>query len=269
MAFFFRKLTEITFKHRAVVILAAAVFFCSAITSQSPPKYREALELYNSGDFQKSLDIIRSIFAENSNSYELRMLAAADYSRLGNYESALQHLQYCMKDHPDRVEPKIFISGVMRKSGRLLESIRIARLGLAQHGENLPLRLELARSLYKVGQYVPARQMLDRILIADPKNFDAFYLDGLIYLRQGNYETAEFRLRNAVQYRPSDRNQLKDLYNNLGVALEKNGDRILSQGNKQQAMAVYNDAKSQYETARDSGSDTAVKNLERLSQKMR
>ena len=64
--------------------LAIAIVFASAAGSAlfaAPPEYAEAVKLYRAGQYEQSLELIRSVFDANKGSLELRMLAAANYHR--------------------------------------------------------------------------------------------------------------------------------------------------------------------------------------------
>lgn len=150
-------------KNRFFRLTAIAVFLSAPLFADPPEGYNQAIEHYNAGRFDKSLEVIRGIFEANKNSYEVRMLAAANHANLRNYDAAIQHMHW-IKDHPEKVEAKVLFASILRKSGHFYDAIRVARSVLDAGTENLPLRMELARSLYRVGQYAPARQQVEKIL---------------------------------------------------------------------------------------------------------
>lgn len=258
-------------KNRFFRLTAIAVFLSAPLFADPPEGYNQAIEHYNAGRFDKSLEVIRGIFEANKNSYEVRMLAAANHANLRNYDAAIQHMQYCIKDHPEKVEAKVLFASILRKSGHFYDAIRVARSVLDAGTENLPLRMELARSLYRVGQYAPARQQVEKILQSQSNNYDAIALDGLIFLRQGNLENAEFRLSNALTLTPGDNPDRQHILNNLGFVLEKTGDRYLAQGDKQHSVASYREAQKRYNEAKNAGPvlELINRNLERIAQKLK
>jgi len=203
-----------------LMLLAGA----GGLSAKKPPRYDEALKLYARGKYNESLEVIRKVITVQYRPYAMRMLAAANYSKLNKHQNAIEHMLWCIKENPGRAEPRIFLVGLLRKTGHHRRALSYAAGSMARHGENVHLRLEMARANYLLGRHREARRHLDILMRKDRKNSDAVFLDGLIFLRQGNFDIAEFRFRHALSLKPKNRIVLADLYNNLGFALEKKGD---------------------------------------------
>ena len=230
--------------------------------------YRNALKLYQQGEYNRSLEVIRSVFNSAPQSYELRMLAAANYMRLGSYPNAATHLRTCIRQHPKRPEPVAMLGSVYRAMKQPGAAVTFLINGIVRHKGDARLRMELAQVYYSLGKYFPARQQLERILQANANYFDALYLDGMIFLREGKYENAEFRLNQALNQKPRNKRVLASLYNNLGMALERSGDTY-RQTEKGRSDFYYKNAEDNYGFALkvDPNHPTAGANRDRIRTK--
>lgn len=190
-----------------------------------PAEYAEAVKLYKNGQYEESLSIIRSVFDDNKGSLELRTLAAANYRKLNNFESALSHMMYAMREHPDKSEPALYYAELQKESGAPARAIDTLRRVAGKFPNDPWARYELAAAFVNQKNYVEARKQIESIITKNPNFFQAIYLDGLIYLIQGSYETADFRFNNALRIKINDNEWLKRLYNNLGFVNEKLADK--------------------------------------------
>ncbi len=202
-------------------ILSVVLLLPQSLLGEFSPEYREAVKLYAVARYRDSLEKIRLVFDRSPNSLELRLLAAANYKMLKEYNLARAHIAMALKEHPQRLEPYALKAALQRRQGRYWSAISTAQKGVQVFGEKAPLRLEIASAYYSMNRFVRARLHLQKVLELEPHNFYATYLDGLIFLKQGRYELAEFRLRNALELEIEEAEDLADLYNNLGVVLER------------------------------------------------
>ncbi len=213
------------------------------------PGYTDALSLYSSGKFNDSLEKVREIFATHSGAYELRLLAAANYNKLGDFNSAVAHLNYSIQDYPARYEPRLILAGILRKQKLYSRAIYMARSALPLTNDKLPLQMEVARSFYLARNYPAAQKTVDDIIALDVNYFEAIYMDGLLYLRKNKFESAEFRLKQALQYAPINSPVRDDLMNNLGYSIEQNAIVALKNGDAQKATAMFQEAVKYYKDA--------------------
>ncbi|MBW7858729.1 MAG: tetratricopeptide repeat protein [Leptonema sp. (in: Bacteria)] len=234
-----------------------------AYTGAVPTEYSTAVELYQKGSYEESLNLIRSVFDDNKGSLELRSLAAANYQKLGNYESALSHMMYAMKEHPDKPEPALYYAELQKESGAPNRAIDMLRRTAGKFPNDPWVRYELAASFVNQKNYVEARKQLESIIAKNPNFFQAIYLDGLIYLIQGSYETADFRFNNALRIKINDSEWLKRLYNNLGLVNEKIADKEMNPQFKKEKL---DSAKDYYKKALkiDQNYAIAKSNLDRV-----
>ena len=148
-------------------------------------------------------------------------------------------------------------------------SLKAARRRIQRSANSVPLRLEIAATYYSTGNYTAARTHLEKVLSLEPGNFHAIYMDGLIFLRKGEFTSAEFRLRNALDLKPKSERELINLYVNLGLALERSGDQLAARGQPGQASAKFREAARFYNYALRLDADNVVArtNRERINNK--
>ena len=195
------------------------LILATALQAQELPRYKEAVQLFQQGKYEDSLEAIRSVFDDYKDSYDFRMLAASNYLEQGQFDSAISHLRYCMKDHPDRAEPHALLAAVSRRSGQPQKSLAHIRDVIRKYPDSNQIRWEAALAYMALDSVAPARTHVSKILSSEPNHFRALYLDGVLYLKAGDLENAEFRLRNAARVGTSDKNLQFGLLNNLGLTL--------------------------------------------------
>jgi len=224
------------------VLSGLVLVLASGLNAQAPAGYPEALGLFSQGKYEDSLTKLRAVFEENKGSVHLRLLAAANHSRLGRANDAMAHLIYAIKDHPDDARPMAMLAAIYRKQGQLGEAQVWIGRAIDADGKTSDYKMEAARIFYKSGQYAAARKFIDQILAATPAHQDALALDGLIFLRQGNAENAVFRLGQALKYPGTSKAAMSDVYNNMAVALRKFAEALDKGGNPAEASSRRTEA---------------------------
>lgn len=244
--------------------LAIAIVFVSASTPAlfaAPPEYAEAVKLYRAGQYEQSLELIRSVFDAYKGSLELRMLAAANYHRQGNLDSAMAHMLYAMKEHPDQPGPALYMAMLQREKGATAKALEMLRRTAGRFPDESWVRYELAATFLEQKKFADARRQVEAIIAKNPNFFPAIYLDGLIYMLEGSYETADFRFKNALRIKMTDKEWTKRLYNNLGIVNER-----LAEANPAQKEEKLNLARQYYRRALELDGEYAVakSNLDRI-----
>jgi len=230
------------FKNKKISVMWVYILFVGNILSAYPPNYESAMELFINQKYEESLNKIREVFDNYKNSLEFRLLAAANYIELNNYDSALAHLKYAMSDHPDSYEVYILMSEVYIRKKQFNNATNLLYQAYNQFKndkqKDIQIRYQIAKASYFAKNYQLARKQLETIIAQNPTFMPAFYLDGLIYLIQNNYELAQFRFNAITSLKEADKDLLKRVYNNLGVLQE------ITTKNNQQAMKYYKKALS-------------------------
>lgn len=250
-------------RHSLLMVPGLLLLALPAGIVAAPPRYDEALARFKEGDHNGSLEIVRSVFDDNRESLELRMLAAACYHRLGNLDSALAHMLYALKSHPEEVGPTLYMAILQREKGQPGKAIDILKRGAGRFPQDPWVRYELAATYFLQGNHKVARQQLEAVLTKSPNFFPAVYLDGVIYMADGDYENADFRFRNASRVRMTDREWTKRLYNNMGIVNEHLAASATDAKTRSEKLAL---ARESFKKAidLDGGYSVARSNLDRL-----
>lgn len=235
-------------------------------TESYPPGYEEAVDHFYAGRHPESIEIIRSIFDDYRNSHELRLLAAANYLRMENYDNARAHMNYALQEHSRIPEIYGMYGRILKDEGRIGAAIRMLTNGVNRFPDHAALRIELAVIMVEQQRYNIARNHIDRLLESHPNHFQAVYLDGLLFLKEEKFDFAEFRFRHA-EYLPGPANLRANLYNNLGWVLEQKARPLRDEGNFSQATEMVQEAANLYRKALevDSGHEQARINQRRLN----
>jgi len=213
-----------------------------SLQAEGPAGYTEALALYGQGKYEDSLAKVRNIFDANRNSLHVRMLAAANHSRLGRPQDAITHLQYAIKDHPESAPAVAMLAAIYRRQGNLGDAQALIGRAIGLDGKNLDYRIESARIYYKSGNFAAARRVVGEILAQQSTHQEALALEGLILLQLGDSETAAFRLRHALMQKGGSKVFVSDIYNNMAVALRKSAEGLQKAGNPGEAAARRTEA---------------------------
>jgi Tfp pilus assembly protein PilF len=246
-----------------VILLFSLSYAVSAQTpaptsDSQPPWYAEALKLHNEKQYDASLEKIRAVFENYSDNYYLRMLAAANHYRLNNTDSSFAHIRAAEKIAPERYETFMLSAAVYRQVGNSTQALNALKKAASLNAPAASVKLEMSRLYYETAQYAKARGETDQILAADAKNAEAMYIDGLIFLKQSKWESAEFRFRQILLMGGLPAVYTADIYNNMGFALENISIQASKPGNAQESARYKKEAESFYKKSLQSDSKHAA-----------
>lgn len=253
---------------KTYIMLLIYLLIVGKILSAYPPNYEEALELFKQSKYEDSLIKIREVFDNYRNSLEFRLLAASNYIELEDYNSALAHLKYASQDHPNAYEVYLLMSEVYLKNKQFNKSLNILYNAYEQFKtdkqKDSAIRFQIAKVFYLSNNLNASRKQLEIIIAQNPTYVPAFYLDGVIYLLQKNYDLAEFRFNAILSLKDLDKSLLKKVYNNLGYIKEIQAKNFLV--NSKEYSEYLNESKNYYKKALelDYSYQIAKMNLERI-----
>ncbi|MCL2156125.1 MAG: tetratricopeptide repeat protein [Leptospirales bacterium] len=169
-------------------------------------EYNQALELFNEKKYKESLDIlgqdliVADDYKSDSPNYKIRFLAAHNHWKLGNIESASAHFRRCMAIDKSKVDPYIDISIMYVEKGRLNEAISVIEDGL-KIKEDPMLFWVLGRVHYKKGNYLRAKELLERANSIEPDFYFSYNDLGIVLmkLRKFGDANAAFTVALAIQ----------------------------------------------------------------------
>ncbi len=231
--------------------------------------YERALKLYIEEKHSESLAAIRQVFDESvsQDRLNLRFLASFNYMALQNYNSATLHARLAARENPQKFQPAVIRARVLRARKKPYQAVVILSKAIQKFGDIPELLLSLAFAFYESKQYRKANFYLRKLLIKQPQNFYAVYLDGILLLKKGKFDSAEFRLKNALAIRPITPKDLVLIYNHLGIVAERDAARKEIEGSQQVASKRYDEANRYYVYALsiDPNESQVLANQKRLS----
>lgn len=143
--------------------------------------------------FRRSLEI-----TPTADGYWLRGNILA---RFGKLTAAEAHFRELQKIAPDFSENWMMLAELLEQSGRLDEALALAQAGVRDQA--LPHRLaQLAGLLVKAGREAEGRQLLEDLLVAEPRNSNVRCRLATLYAERGNFEQADSLLDTSLALLP-------------------------------------------------------------------
>jgi len=150
---------------------------------------------------------------------------------LNRYDEALRELQNACAKAPTWFLPHVLCSDLLRFRGRFVRAVASAEEAVRLAPYSGAAHMALAVSLQKTGHAERARSELETALRLAPENPLSHRVAGDIHLEQKSNAAAEAAYRRALALDASR----ADTFNNLAVALEK-------QGKKEEAKLAFKSA---------------------------
>ena len=142
-----------------------------------------------------------------------------------------QALQAALRLKPENPDAQAIMANRFVLDQDYATAIEIFRRGLEHTPDHVRLKLGLAQTLRRAGQYPEAVQVSEQVLVLDPLNPTAHMNLGMVYAQQRNVEQAQHSLRQAVTFSERPANAFWA----LGL-LHRN------HGQLDQAVTAYSDA---------------------------
>jgi tetratricopeptide (TPR) repeat protein len=171
-------------------------------------EYNKALELFNEKKYKESLDIlghdliVADDYKSGSPNYKIRFLAAHNHWKLGNIESASAHFRRCMAIDKSRVDPYIDISIMYVEKGRLNDAISVIEDGLKIKEDSMLLWM-LGRAYYKKGNYLRAKELLEKTNSIDPEFYFSYNDLGIVLMKLKKFGDANAAFTVALAIQPN------------------------------------------------------------------
>lgn len=198
-----------------VIALILAIFTSDVLTQKSDPKitiFNESIQLETSGDYQKAIDKLLGIYKDNQNDYLVNL-------RLG----WLHYIIEKFNESKDYYNKAITISN--RKS---IEALLGLTLPLSAMNEwnavkstyneiikldnyNYTANLRLGQISLNSGDYISAKQLLEKTHNFYPGYYEPNLSLGYTYFYLGERKKAETHLKNALMLVPNDELATKGL----------------------------------------------------------
>jgi len=188
------------------------------------------------GKFQDAINSFEKAIKLDFSRHEYRLAASAAYIALGSVDSdveARKHLDLIITDYqsgkiaPEDQNPEAYLMRgrilfSRQKYGQAMKDFEAA-LSLAPSRRDI--MVEFGRSLFEMQRYDDATAYFKQVLASDSLNPVANYFMGRIHLRDGDTDTAQKFLTNAVKRNPG---MFADAHKLLGFIYKDKGLRSLA-----------------------------------------
>lgn len=261
----------------ALQTLSAVVELENATEEQIQNTYEKAVEDYSNKNYEQSLNHIRHVIKSDMRNYRLRMLAAHNHWRQGNFKPAGIHFSTAISAEPTLPGTYIDYSLMLLQQNRENKARDIIIRGIRRvrrSGAEVPPKMFniLSRIELKSGRIKSALANAEKAKAAYAKNtvgikdrIESLLLEGRSHLALKNYEEAEL----AISWGISLRKNNPYAYNLLGLTYEEWA--IETPADKPAKAARIEKAAANYRKALASGSLAAdfrnliEQNLERVN----
>ena len=163
----------------------------------------EAYKLYDEGDYQGALEMLKEGLSLYPNAVELYV--GMGYARLAReeYAWARESFQHALILDPDHEDALVGMGELLlwfgRKEGALRLFEKVEALG---YDTDVDLMLTMGRALYGAGLYVEARDAFARLVASRPDSAEAVAALGYALQRTGNELEATRHIRRALRLAP-------------------------------------------------------------------
>lgn len=180
--------------------------------------YREAIRLeprnaqfhialgYAYKDIARYQDAIKSLtagIARDSKNAQARFTLGAIYHVQEKDESAIRELEEGLRYDPNNLEASLMLADASLLTSAFGKAKEIYARVAERHPKNIHAQLGLA-SIFAMtpDTYASAAELLQNVVALEPKNFDASYQLGLVYMKMNRDQDAIGRWRVALELNP-------------------------------------------------------------------
>ncbi len=188
------------------------------------PNNVEALEqIWVSVEFSKkyeeSISLHSELIDKNPYSYLAWFNLGHAYSCIGEYEKALEALEYSFIINPQFEQGYLDSAELAIQIGLYEKAVEIYTEVLQHFGSDSEVIAYLSECLIKLKRYKDAKKILNKSYKADPYNDEICYYLGLCHLESKEYGKAVHYLKEAImieEYREEYHASLADTYSTIG-----------------------------------------------------
>lgn len=217
-----------------------------SLSAQSNEEYyTSALKEFEAKNYEKSLEMIRSLHEKGKRSYESHYLAGHCHFALGRTKSAGSHWSEALSIKPGDAAVSLDYTKYLLNNGREFDGLQVIARAFELNPRNKDIRLLFGTAFLYNGKARDALNITERLKAEDPNDYRPLVLEGQIYYYLGSIEKAEVSLKWANSLVPNNANVL----NNLALVYEKASSQESKKGKFGNAKNFLNSAKEQIESA--------------------
>ncbi len=164
-------------------------------------KIKNAVELYNKGEYEKAIDIFSSVLETEKPTVEVYNTIGLCYNAIGNSEKAEDNFLKAIELDPKAPELYINLADIYYKNKDFGNGIELLLQGEYEIPDNMVIRHFLARFYMEDSRLDLAIDELEKVLEVQPENYDAYYDLGKVHFELGNYAPAIENFENVLEYK--------------------------------------------------------------------
>lgn len=164
--------------------------------------FNEGLRAYNARDYETAashFEVVARELPDNPSAFQYLGLS---YYYLESYDDALDALEEARRLRPDSFELLTHYVKVAKQADRVPVAAEVLRDFVADHPENRPARLELARLARDLGDTDEAVSQAEALASADQSSPELSYEYGVSLKDAGRYEEAKAVLKSTIELDP-------------------------------------------------------------------
>ena len=192
------------------------------------------MEHYSKSEYKDALNIFETMLSDSPTNTAILNNMALCYYNIGEIEKATEYFIKTLSVDNKVAEAYINLSDIYFKEKKFLEAIELLQNGVYYLPENLVLKHYLARVYIEDYRWDLAIAMLDEILEASDKNYDAHWDMGRVLFELGDYGGAIEHFEQVVE----NYNNNELIYYQLGQAYEANDELDKALSNYLKACAI-------------------------------
>ena len=200
-------------------------------------KIEKALALFKNKEYEKAIDAFSKILEKANDNAELYNNLALCYSYTGEIEQAEKFYLKALSINPKLPQVYINLADLYFNQRNFADAVNLLQAASYELSENLIITHFLARVYMEDARLDLAIYELDKILEAEPENYDAYYDLARVYFELGNYDLAIQNFENVLEYKEDN----EWIYFYLGQAYEANNEVDKALTNYLKAITI-NDA---------------------------
>lgn len=243
--------------------------FCLLVTSlhsqekeQVGSAYFQAVDEYKVKNYNKSIELVKSLLADGKSSYEFYALLAFNYDKLNDFENSYKNMLESRKRKPDDEDLLQASLAILTRHKKWKPAIELAEKTIPLYPQNPEVRYFYALALSEKGASKTALSQIEKAKAGSPNDFRMLELEGKIYYNLKNYDKADVSLRWASSLNQNS----AEIWNNLALVQESLYKSNKKLGKKSQANTYLAEAKDCIRKASDLNgeSNTIKENSKRI-----
>ncbi|MCZ8342159.1 MAG: hypothetical protein O9301_03940 [Leptospira sp.] len=208
-------------------------------TTEGGSTYFSAVDEYKVKNYNKSIELLKSLLAEGKSSYEFYALLALNYNKLNDFDNAYKNMLEARKRKPDDEDLLLQSLGILTKFKKWKPAIELSERVIPMYPTNPEIRYYYALALSERGASKTALSQIEKAKAGSPNDFRMLELEGKIYYNLKNYDKADVSLRWASSLNGNS----PEVWNNLALVQEALYRTNKKLGKKTQANSYLSEAK--------------------------